>query len=324
MAVAIDIHGGKRRLQDSELAPGAHLVGADLSGRDLSGKDLSGADLSLSNLSGADLRGARLVGTLLVEADLSGAELLGADLSKADLSRARAPRAGLGHALLVGATVFEADLSEASLCDADLQGADVRSAKLTDARLCGAKLQAASLNGADLTGADLDHAHVAHAHFDDANFSRARLRRLKGFEHASFLRTEIHHVDFSGAYMLRRHIIDQNYLDEFAARFPAIYRVWWFTSDCGRSLLRWTVWTLGLAFVFGVFYTVLPIDFGSSPTWLSPFYFSVVTFTTLGFGDVLPTTALSQAVVMLQVVLGYVMLGGLLSIFANKMARRGE
>jgi hypothetical protein len=28
--------------------------------------------------------------------------------------------------------------------------------------------------------------------------------------------------------------------------------------------------------------------------------------------------------VMVQVVLGYVMLGGLLSIFANKMARRGD
>ena len=50
-------------------------------------------------------------------------------------------------------------------------------------------------------------------------------------------------------------------------------------------------------------------------------YYSVVTFTTLGFGDIKPATE-SAMVVMLEVILGYVMLGGLISIFANKVARR--
>jgi hypothetical protein len=27
---------------------------------------------------------------------------------------------------------------------------------------------------------------------------------------------------------------------------------------------------------------------GRSPTWFTPFYFSIVTFTALGFGDVVP------------------------------------
>ncbi len=51
-------------------------------------------------------------------------------------------------------------------------------------------------------------------------------------------------------------------------------------------------------------------------------YYSVVTFTTLGFGDVIPTTQVAAYWVMAEVILGYIMLGGLISIFANKVARQ--
>ncbi|MCH8291504.1 ion transporter [Candidatus Poribacteria bacterium] len=51
-------------------------------------------------------------------------------------------------------------------------------------------------------------------------------------------------------------------------------------------------------------------------------YYSVVTFTTLGFGDIVPKTAWARFFVTFEVILGYVMLGGLIGIFANKLARR--
>lgn len=57
---------------------------------------------------------------------------------------------------------------------------------------------------------------------------------------------------------------------------------------------------------------------------LTPYYFSWVTLTTLGYGDVLPASTAAQVVVMLEVFAGYMSLGGLLSIFSNKMARRGS
>ena len=57
---------------------------------------------------------------------------------------------------------------------------------------------------------------------------------------------------------------------------------------------------------------------------LSSFYFSVVTLTTLGYGDVLPASLGAQVVVLFEVIMGYIMLGGLLSIFATKMGRRAE
>jgi len=51
-------------------------------------------------------------------------------------------------------------------------------------------------------------------------------------------------------------------------------------------------------------------------------YYSVVTFTTLGFGDISPKTPLATFLVMIEVVLGYIMLGGLISILSAKLARR--
>lgn len=60
----------------------------------------------------------------------------------------------------------------------------------------------------------------------------------------------------------------------------------------------------------------------SYESWFSPYYFSIVTFTTLGFGDVTPLNMAGEFWVTAEVILGYVMLGGLISIFANKLARR--
>jgi len=66
------------------------------------------------------------------------------------------------------------------------------------------------------------------------------------------------------------------------------------------------------------------VDYGPHPTSLSNLYLSVVTLTTLGFGDVIPETVWGQVVVMIEVITGYIMLGGLLSILSNKMARRAD
>ena len=54
------------------------------------------------------------------------------------------------------------------------------------------------------------------------------------------------------------------------------------------------------------------------PTWFTFYYYSIVTFTTLGFGDIVPKNILAEILVTIEVILGYIMLGGLISIFATK------
>ena len=76
--------------------------------------------------------------------------------------------------------------------------------------------------------------------------------------------------------------------------------------------------------LFAGLYVLAGMDFGEGATWLTPIYFSTVTFTTLGYGDITPSTSLPQILVMVEVTLGYIGFGGLLSIFAAKMARRAD
>ena len=306
------------------------LAGADLAGLDLSGADLSGRDLTGADLTGADLRGARMIGTglrgaVLVEAKLEGAQILGADLTGADLSSVDAFSVVFGQSNLTDAVLFDAHLRDGAFSHADLTRADLRSAGLEGARLREATLEHADLSGARLTGADLSGANVAHAVFRNGDLSRARLRAVKGYASADWIGIEMPDANFSGAYSVRRNIMDQNYLYEFRNKsrlHGAIYLVWLLTSDCGRSFVRWVLWTGLIALLFAVAYTFVDIDYGVHETALSPVYYSVVTMTTLGYGDAVPASTSGQLLAMAEVVIGYLTLGGVLSIFATKMGRR--
>lgn len=312
--------------------PGADLMGADLRGRDLSGCELSGADLTGADLTEADLQranltGATLQGACLHSADLRNARLLHADLTGADLSTVRADSVSLGGATLDDAAMFGADLSNATLSQASLRRCDLRTTQFGSARFVGADLAGADLSRSDLSGADLTDADLDGASLHDADLSETTLRGIRGASNADWIGATFSTADFTGSYLARREAIDQNYLHEFRSRGRMqefLYRLWWATSDCGRSFLRWGVLTLAFSMVFGGIYRFVDIDYGGHETTISSFYFSVVTLTTLGYGDVLPASQTAQLVVMLEVVLGYVMLGGLLSIFATKMGRRGE
>ena len=134
-------------------------------------------------------------------------------------------------------------------------------------------------------------------------------------------------TEFEGAHIVRRVIMDQNYLHEFRNRdrmHSIIYAVWKATSDCGRSFARWGLLTAMTAVLFSIIYNFVAIDYGDYETSLSPLYFSVVTLTTLGYGDALPASLPAQVVVLFEVIIGYVMLGGVLSIFATRMGRRAD
>ena len=67
---------------------------------------------------------------------------------------------------------------------------------------------------------------------------------------------------------------------------------------------------------------VAPSSPGTPEHWLRPFYSSIVTYTTLGFGDVTPASVAGTIVVALEAICGYVALGLLIAILANKVARR--
>jgi len=99
----------------------------------------------------------------------------------------------------------------------------------------------------------------------------------------------------------------------------------WHALDYGRSLSRIAVIGFGIAALYGFVFDRCSglLDYtNSANTWFTPFYFSVVTFTTLGFGDVKPKTIIGELLVSSEVVFGFIILGLLLAVLAEKLARR--
>ena len=305
-----------------------NLAGEDLSEMDLTGVNLGEADLTDAELFQADLTEANLKMAALTRADLAGADLKGAALYKADLS---------------GACLIEVDLTGASLGAADFRGADLRGTKLRGADCDGTDLSDANLNEADLTGANLTRADVTGANLCNANLAATNLTGMKdgGFREKRGRYYGIRGLDSCfGDPLFVRDAKDQDYLDTLEVAIdetpsPA-WRHWkrfWFSAwsliDYGRSLGKLALGAFVVTMIFGFIFHIDSI-FGwqffdlpnSADSPLTPYYFSVVTYTRLGSGGITPTHWVGEIVLISERILGYVTLGLLLSILANKVARR--
>jgi uncharacterized protein YjbI with pentapeptide repeats len=290
---------------------GAPLSGVELSDSPGTYSHLSGADLSIANLSEAGLRGADLSGARLYSANLRGADLSSADLSNSDLS----------FAILKRADLSRADLSQSSLRGADLSGADFFEANLSGTNLMNVSYTTDEVFNRLIKG--WIPQVLTHIPF---------LNRLQNWEPigiTNFLAVDTTKVAGYKNPILKRHMEDCQFIEGFKHKSLfhrwIFYPLWKVTSDCGRSLLLWLIWSLGIIALFAVVYSNhLNWFYPSNVIGFDLFYFSVVTFTTLGFGDIHANLGShsAQAWVMSEVVIGYVMLGGLVSILANKLARR--
>jgi len=320
--LAIDFDAGGTAFLRGQVIANRDLSGLDLSGCDLSGVDLSGSDLSNSNFAGANLTGAKLCSTRL-----DGTEFLDACLLKADLAEATGENCGFAHADLRQTNAVGARLTNSSWSEARFEKANFGGAVLAGGRFRGANLSSAEFVHADLSGCDFEEATLDGANFRLADLHGCRLSDARGYKTANWVGVNVLDVDFHGAYLVRRHIMDENYLYEFRRQGginEAIYWIWWATSDCGRSLLRWTAWVGALIVVYALAYGLVEVDFGDHETSFSPMYYSIVTLTTLGYGDAVPASLPAQLLAVTEALFGYIGLGGLLSIFAQKMARRAE
>ncbi len=337
----------RRERQDAAIdLSGADLAGAVLEGVDLSRADCENADFSRARLDHADLSSTRLKGAKFAHASAARANFTYADLDGASLMFARLDSAVFLFAKLNRADLRGATLSEALLEDAELRGANLSHAQLNNASLSTADCTDASfadahLDGVNLTVATLQNANVASVHYD----TRVLRRLIAGnLTHPSVLwrrRFDIM-LDTSirckgmnsatcfGSQRFRTFLHDLDYLEEMletrAGRIGCFF--WWLFADCGRSISRWAGWAFLLVMVFATTFRSLgPSHFHVQHlkfNLLTMMYYSVVTFSTLGFGDIAPKSPVAAVLVVFEVILGYLMLGGLIAIFAGKLSRRSS
>jgi len=335
--------GRKDVFLDGAILKGAHLNGVNLKGAHLEGADLSdaylkGADLSTAHLEGAHLRHTHLEGSYLYHAHLEGAYLFEARMEGADLSNCH----------LEDAALVQCHLEDASLSSANMSRADFRRAHLDHANLCYTHLEGTNFKYAHLERAFLVKAHLENSDFEQAIvdgstlFWACHVDRNTNFRGVSL---ETVRIDTGTKQLLeyntRRKNWEQWYKEHPRLRLPV--KGFWQISDYGLSTNQIIMIFFKLVMLFAAVYYVwgsidyyvigvenhpgivsnLFVDrYGLKVVWwlvpLRTLYFSIVTMTTLGFGDIYanPQSFWGHILLSVQVILGYVLLGALVTRFA--------
>lgn len=293
---------------------------------------LEGAKVFGAHLEGANLCEAHLEGAKVPGAHLEGANLIGAHLEGVLLSNAHLEGADLCEAHLEGAILFEAHLEGANLCGAHLEGAHLSNARLEGAFLSEAHLEGAALYEAHLEGADLFGAHLEGADFQFAAVDgQTLIACCQTDRETEFLGVGLGSARIApGLRQLLEYNIRRRRWEEWygvGSRWRRILknvlvRPFWWMSDYGRSTGRIAGSFFGLAAMFAVIYWLFPgclegpAESGPAVRGLfHALYFSVVTMTTLGFGDIhaAPDSPWGQGLLMVQVLLGYILLAALVT-----------
>lgn len=294
----------------------------DLHGESFVGQDMENINFENVNLEGADLTEACLIGANLKHANLTDAQLIKTNFQGADLADAQ-----LVGAAAEGAILSNANFKRANLMHADLEQALMISTVFVDSELSAVNFHNSYPVYADISGAKLINANFRGAVVNNIKYDPKRL--------------ECSNIVLDGCHGSQGFISaarSNAYVAEVKERLdPRMFWLWWITSDCGRSPLRFAGSVLFFAAFFGIAYANYEVwgwlpdsikwlldfinpEFGTriDKTWFSPYYFSIVSLTTLGFGDITPQNAAGELWLTLEVLIGYVMLGILVTFFTQK------
>jgi hypothetical protein len=102
-------------------------------------------------------------------------------------------------------------------------------------------------------------------------------------------------------------------------KHPWAQLAWKATSNYGTSFSRWGLWVLGTIGLFSLFYELFfrlhwlkPMEPGTPADWIpvwSGLYYSVNVTAALGLVDYEPSNVISQGIVIINVLIGYILLG---------------
>lgn len=123
----------------------------------------------------------------------------------------------------------------------------------------------------------------------------------------------------AGEYRLKEHELRRRiFVAENEYLKAAGYWIWKTTASYGESLTRWSFSCFAVLFLFGIFF-YLTNSIGPVKHLFDYFYFSMITFSTLGYGDIHPTTITGQILSCLEVSCGFIMFGILLTLVGTRL-----
>ena len=319
-------------------------LGWDWSEADLSGWNLEGLKLSnkgnIANLQNANFSRANLENINLASANLEKAYFGGTNLKNAILRGS-----DLKDAYLRGAILENATLHKSCLQGADMIGANLQNAKLWSSNLTGAKLQNSNLRNAEfnektiLLNVNLYQSKIDNSTLKFANVNLDKIvmqEKNKEYNKAKEVYRNLKNYfkqegqyDISGKYYYRERLMETecnreekkylHWIFDMLLKFITGY------GERPQNILMWWFGIIfGYAFIYDVFngiYNGIAYNIASyNPNFFEALYFSIVTFTTLGFGDFAPKP-LFQLFASLEALFGAIFIALFIFVFARKMSR---
>ncbi|MFC1525262.1 ion channel [Candidatus Latescibacterota bacterium] len=274
--------------------------------------------------------GESMEGFQLRYAHLEGAKLFHfeeyRDLSKANLFRARLQGASLFRLIFQGTDLLKADLNGANLNEAKMQGANILSTTLDGARLERTEWGDACVQEVEayrqLRGGERDKARAT---FLEAEEIYRTLRRC---------------YDGAGRFEMAGHFFRKEMtMRRMCMPMWSVDRMWSKVVDMfcayGESPPRVIGFSVLLNMLCAVAYFGIGVKGPDGPmgfdadvgilTNLKQYgncmYYSVVTFTTLGYGDVTPPEGILRPLAAFQAFIGAFMMAMFVAVFGKKMTR---
>ena len=246
------------------IAPELNFMHVNLKGANLAHANLRGANFSDTNLSDADLIGS----------NLSECDFIGADCVNTCFMMAQLPKARFWHANLTNADLAEANLECADFLNAILTGTNLYHANLRDVKFLTRE------NFKDESGRE----RINEKGHKTARESYASLKQ-------HFIATARYNDVSWASYNENRMELKRLWKEKRIGLIP--FLVMGLLCGWGERPLRATVSTLMIitcyAIVFFIFKSITPTYTpGYNPSFFDYFYYSIITFTTVGYGDFLP------------------------------------
>lgn len=333
--------------------PDADLRYAEFSGADLPGAEFSDATLVRVQFSDADLEGAAFSDATFHETELSNADLREADFSNSDLREAEFPDADLRRAEFIDADAIGANFQHANLQDTLLIRTDCREATFTSALLYQTVFADTRINSQttffapETTFYDSITSRPAcvyeenrltadqlPANVDPLEAAKWVYRRLETLHEANAFSEAARGFHISKEEAERALSRGRDEVGQYLVR-----TFMWYSTKHGESVKRLLGWWGGVIILIG---GLLPIvggikdsagtryaitslsELGTVTGWsevLLNLYFSVITFSTIGYGDLSPAGPGTRILVAFESVAGALLMALLIFVLGRRVAR---
>lgn len=246
------------------------------------------------------------------------------------------------HYELTNSDLYRANLENAHLFMLDLSGSSLMKANLSNANLHYANLKGCNLLGVNLKGAKIEHVKWGKNILQEkrANKTKDRKEQLDLYQQAEEIYRNLRQTaekqgifDLAGHFFRKEMIMRRRQLPALSFQRNLSKMVDLF---CGYGELpsRVVLFSMSLILVFATLYFFAGLSFSGEPlvfdvnaslwentkTYLSTLYFSVVTFTTLGYGDLTPV-GFTRGLAALEAFIGSFTLALFVVVFVKNMTR---